>query len=259
MLVRVGQPISNVEVERSQKDRFVLARQMCLWFCRDLVAFNIANKAGFHDFAVFAKMIKENEKLPDRTTLANTALNDIYSAVKGYITKFVKTSLPRTITTSFDFWSDNVKRISYINYWVHWINNDFEIQKLCLGIKRFPHPHEGQLIADPFNCIVNEFGLSDKNFVGVTDSGSNIKLACRLLNLEREPCLCHNLHLLVAYDLIKKHPSMKPIRDLIIRMKVAKKALIYKYEDLQKIHDQEYNKRLLHLISSLQNICESCE
>lgn len=229
MLMTVGKPIPDVDRPISEK-RFILARQMCLWFCRDLVQFNAANKDGLHDFALYAKLIKEDEKLPDRTTLADTALNDIYNALKVYIKKFVESSLPRLITISMDFWSDNVKRVSYINYWIHWINNNFEMQKLCLGIKQFPHPHEGPLIADAFNAIMAEFNLTNKIILAVTDSGSNIKLACRLLKLEREACLCHNLHLLVATDLIKNHSSMEPIRALIKRMKEIKKALIYKHE-----------------------------
>lgn len=227
---------------------------MCLWFCRDLLAFNTANKEGIHDFFVYAGLIKPNEKCPDRTTLADTVLNDIYKALKVYIKTFVQ-SLPKTLTISMDFWSDNVKRVSYINYWIHWIN-DFAMQKICLGIKRFPHPHTGQEIADAFNRVMEEFKLKDNKFLAVTDSGGNIKKACQILNLEREPCLCHNLHLLVAEDLIKHHKDLQPIRDLIIRMKKIKKCLIYKYEDLKRINDEEYNRRLYHLVSSLQDICE---
>ncbi len=118
MLMTVGKPIPDVDRPMSEK-RFILARQMCLWFCRDLLPFNAANKDGFHDFAVYAKMIKENEKLPDRTTLSDAALNDIYSALKVYTKKFVELWLPRTITISMDFWRDNVKRVSYINYWIN--------------------------------------------------------------------------------------------------------------------------------------------
>lgn len=198
-----------------------------------------------------------NEKLPDRTTIADTALNDVNNALKAYIYNFVESNVPKTITTSMVFWSDNVKRISYINYWIFWINDSWEMQKLCLGLKRFPHPHTGQLLADAFNKIKDEYKLNNKRIIAVTDSGGNVKLGCRILGLEREACQCHNLHLLVANDLIQKHPELQPVRDLIKKMKDIKKTLIYKYEDLKRIRDDEYNKRLYHLISSLQNISMS--
>lgn len=253
MLLTVGK--ENSVENPTTDDRFLLARQLCLWFCRDLLLFNTANKDGIRDFSVYAGVIKANEKLPDRTTISDTALNDIYYALKSFMKKFVKSNVPTTITTSMDFWSDNVKRVSYINYWFYWMSDAWEMQKLCLGLKRFPHPHTGQLLADAFNKIKEEFELNDKTILAVTDSGGNIKLGCHILGLEREPCMCHNLHLLVANDLIDKNPALQPIRSLIKRMKDVKKALIYKYEDLKRINDDEYNKRLYHLISSLQNIC----
>lgn len=256
MLVKVGTDSSVVNGSISDA-RFILARQLCLWFCRDLLPFNTASKIGMHDFSVYAGVIKSNEKLPDRTTISDTALNDVYYTLKGFTKKFVRTNLPKTITTSMDFWSDNVKRISYINYWIYWMSDTWEMQKLCLGLKRFPHPHTGPLLADSFNKIKEEFGLTAKRFLAVTDSGGNVKLGCSMLKMEREPCLCHNMHLLVAVDLIQKHPALQPIRDLIKRMKNVKKALIYKYEDLKRINEDDYNKRLYHLISSLQNICKS--
>lgn len=253
MLQTVGK--DNLAVVGSVKDsRFILARHMCLWFCRDLLPFNTANKDGLHDFAVYAGLIKSNEKLPDRTTISDTALNDIYSNLKAYIKKFVKSSLPKTVTNSMDFWTDNVKRESYINYWVHWISDVFEMQKLCLGIKKFPHPHTGEDIAKAYTELMRDFELQDKRFLSVTDSGGNLKKGCRLLKLEREACLCHNLHLLVAHDLIEKYAAMQQVRDLIRRMKEVKKAILFRYEEMKKINDDEYNKRLIHLVSTLQNI-----
>lgn len=254
MLMKVGKSSSAVNPSTTDS-RFILARQLCLWFCRDLLPFNTASKSGIHDFSVYAGIISSKDKLPDRTTISDTALNDVYDALKALIKKFVRSNLPKTISTSMDFWSDNVKRISYINYWIFWMNDKWEMQKLCLGLKRFPHPHTGQLLADAFNKVKAEFELVDKTFLAVTDSGGNVKLGCSILGMDREPCLCHNMHLLVAVDLLNNHPEMEPIRQLIKNMKAIKKALIYKYEELKRVNEDEFNKRLYHLISSLQNIC----
>lgn len=232
MLQKVGTEAAVISHPLTDK-RFILARQMCLWFCRDLLAFNTANKDGIHDFFLYAGLIKKNENLPDRTTLADTALNDVYYGLMSYIMKFVQ-SLPNTLAISMDFWTDNVKRVSYINYWIHWIDRNFTMQKLCLGLKRFPHPHTGELIAVAYNKVMKDFKLDHKTFVSVTDSGANVTKATRILKLEREACLCHNLHLLVATDLIKDHPELQPIRDLTVKMKKIKKALIYKAEELKK-------------------------
>lgn len=139
-----------------------------------------------------------------------------------------------------------MKRISFINYWIHWIDSDFKIQKLCLGVTRFPHPHNAKLITSNFKCKMSEYKLDSKTFVA----------SCRLLKLEREPCLGHNFHLLVATDLIQNNAALQPVRDLIKRMKEIYKDLVFKYENLKKIYDEEYNRRLHSIISTVQNICK---
>lgn len=84
MLLTVGK--NNSATNRSTTDtRFILARQLCLWICRDLLSFSIVSNDGFHDFAVYAGLIKSNEKLPDRTTISDTALNDVYDSLKARI------------------------------------------------------------------------------------------------------------------------------------------------------------------------------
>lgn len=241
---------------RIDKDRYILARQMCLWFCRDLIPFYEANKVGIHDFFVWAGIIKADENVPDRKTLANAALNDIYTALLKLIHKYVESAVPNMFSISFDFWTDNVKRVSYITYWIHWMSPEFKMEKMCLRVVSFPHPHNGELIKQAFNQLMADFKLTEKRRLAVTDNGSNLIKACKLLELEREPCICHNLHLLVSVDLIKNHPCMQPIRDLIVRMKTIYKKLVYKYEQLKKMNDDDYNRRLYDVISSLENICE---
>lgn len=130
MLVSIGSSSSTESsTNRIDKSRYILARQMCLWFCRDLISFYEANKDGIRDFFVWAGIIKADENVPDRKTLANAALNDIYTALLKLIHKYVESAVPNMFSTSFDFWTDNVKRVSYITYWIHWMSSEFKMEK----------------------------------------------------------------------------------------------------------------------------------
>lgn len=253
MLTSVGQP-QVPTTSTSNSRRYILARQICLWFCRDFISFNEVSKPGIRDFCLWAGIIKPNEELPDRKTLAGSALNDIYTSLYNFVHKFAQSKLPNMIPIAFDFWSDNVKRIAYITYWIHWINSSWEMQRMCLKIAHFPHPHTGELISEAFDRLTEEYNLRNKKFLAVTDNGKNLIKACRLLRMEREPCMCHNIHLLISVDLIKNHPGLQPIRDLIVRMKKINKAIVYKYDDLKKMNDDDYNSRLYNVLSSLENI-----
>lgn len=251
----LSNPSSSLTTTPSNDKRFLLARQLALWFCIDLQSFKTANKDGFIGFSKWAGIIKSDEKMPDRNTLSHAALNDIYSVIYKNVSTMVATSLPKVLPISFDFWSDNGKRMSYLTYWTTWIDADFVMKKVCLRTFNFPHPHTGKEVARSFIDLKKEFKLEDKLFYATTDGGSNLAKACKDLNLPREPCLCHVIHNLAAKDLLK-HDKMKNVQDLIKKMKRIMKTLMYKYEELKQIHDQEYNKRLYEILRNLQEISE---
>lgn len=233
--------------------RLLLARQMALWFCRDLKDFNTANKDGFTEFAKWIGIIKPEEKLPDRNTISRAALDDIYAVAYKNVSSTLKDSLPNVLPISFDFWTDNAKRMSYLSYWIYWIDSDFVMNKVCLRTFSFPHPHTGDAIAKSFKDLIAEFKFENKTFYATTDSGSNIVSACKILKLVREACLCHNIHLFVPTDLLQNE-VMEPVCDLIARMKRVIKALMYNYQQLKQIHDDEYNTRLYDILQNLERI-----
>lgn len=128
---------STIATVPHQDKKYLLARQMCLWFCRDLVAFNNSKKDGMNNSCRWAKIIGPTEDLPDKSTLSGTALNDIYCVVYGKVQEILKSKLPNVLGVSFDFWSDNVKRLYFINYWINWIDSHFRMQSVCLKNRIF--------------------------------------------------------------------------------------------------------------------------
>lgn len=252
MLLNKEASIANVA---KRDKRYLLARQLCLWFCRDLVPFNNSRKPGMNEFFRWANIIDNTEFLPDSSTLAGTALNDVYSVVYNLVQSICKTELPNVLGTSFDFWGDNVRRLSYINYWINWIDSKYQMRSICLKTDYFPHPHTGEEIAKSFESVKNEFGLTEKIFRACTDNGSNVKLACKILDLDWKSCLAHDVSLLVSVDLLH-HEEMESLQLLQTKMKNINKALMYKYEELRKTHDDEYNKTLYRIFSELENICK---
>ncbi|KAJ6639275.1 E3 SUMO-protein ligase ZBED1, partial [Pseudolycoriella hygida] len=243
MLLNTASTISTVP--KCDK-RYLLARQLCLCFCRDLIPFSNSNKDGMNDFFRWAKVINQDENLPDRKSLANAALNDIYSVVYVKVQEIVRAShVPNVLNVSFDFWSDN-------------IDPDFVMQNVCLKTEYFPHPHTGEEIAKAFEDVKSEFGLKDKKFRGCTDNGSNVKKASEILDFDWDSCLAHDLNLLVATNLLE-HDDMEEVRSLIHKMKQINKTLMFRYEDMKKMHDDEYNKTLHRILSELENISDLLE
>jgi hypothetical protein len=55
--------------------------------------------------------------------------------------------------------------------------------------------------------------------------------------MERQGCMLHGLHLLIAVDLMR-NPLMRPIVMLVTKLKEIFRALTYKYDKLEEIHNQ---------------------
>jgi len=79
----------------------------------DLTSFNIVAKKGFNNFCLQHQIINPNEKLPHRTTIDRTALNDVYVIHTNKFVELLKTT-PETLAITFDGWTDNYKHMSYI-------------------------------------------------------------------------------------------------------------------------------------------------
>lgn len=181
--------------------------------------------------------------MPDRNTLSHAALNDIYSVIYKNIHTVISASLPKVVPISFDFWNGNIKRMAYISYWATWIDSEYVIRKVCLQTANFPHPHTHDVIAKSFQSLKSKYGIENRKFLPCTDNGSNLIKACKALKLPRELYLAHNIHLLVSVDLLK-NSAMEMVQDLISKLKRIMKSLMYKYQQLKQIHDQEFNKPL---------------
>ena len=69
-----------------------------------------------------------------------------------------------------------------------------------------PEDHTGNNLKDALHDTLELWNLDEVNLVAITShSGSNIKLACRLLNWTRLSCFGHNLNLAVEKGLNDDH------------------------------------------------------
>ena len=78
----------------------------------------------------------------------------------------------------------------------------WEIQSFCLQTHFIPQDHTGDNIKEALSATLLQWNLDQSKQVGITtDSGSNVKSACQLLNWSRLSCFGHNLNLAVEKGL----------------------------------------------------------
>ena len=92
-----------------------------------------------------------------------------------------------------DLWTSRAND-PYITFTVHYIDESWELQTDCLRTTYLVEDHTGENIQEALLDILSEWNLDGKKLVAITtDSGANVKRACRLLNWKRLSCFGHNL------------------------------------------------------------------
>uniref|UniRef100_T1IUS5 Uncharacterized protein n=1 Tax=Strigamia maritima TaxID=126957 RepID=T1IUS5_STRMM len=104
---------------------------------------NIVTKPGFEEFCKKYGVIKEDEKLPHRTTVSRAALGDVYSGVYSKFKALIR-QVSQGLGLTLDCWTDNYQHLSYITYTVHWIDSNWKLQSGSLGTCHFSPPHTGE-------------------------------------------------------------------------------------------------------------------
>lgn len=161
-------------------------------------------------------------------------------------------SLDHCAITS-DAWSDNFVHLSYNTYTHHYINDQWELKHRVLKTSHMEGSHTAERIRDEFEIMANEFGISQKNIVCVTDSAANMKKAVRILNKKHFACVAHKMNLLIQKDLMAA-PKMQPLRDIVAKIRRTQKKLIYRHSQLKEIDDNDKQTKLLLLIEEISEI-----
>ncbi|OXA42416.1 Zinc finger BED domain-containing protein 1 [Folsomia candida] len=217
---------------QASDEKWKLGREICLWFCRDLPPFHTVAKNGFQNFCCEYGITNSSRSLPDEQTIGSAALNDVYNLTLGKV-KAALSSAGDSVSITLDCWTDNYRRISYITYTCHWLDDLWKLQNISLGTSPFPHPHTGEAIAADIQQTLKNFSLDGRIFRVTTDGGANIIKALKLCGLQRHPCLAHGMHNLIKKDFLDNGTEdLKTCSEILKKIRAVHRSLLYKYDEL---------------------------
>lgn len=236
---------------KEERERFVFFRYIVIWICRDLLPFNMVCGEGFNMF--WNKFsLKKHLTLPSRTTVAGQALDDAYTCIKQQLLHCLEGAQKHAAIT-FDCWTDAHRRIGYITFTYHFITKDWTIFHTVLKTSHFQAPHTGERTKNMFNKLLNDFNLQNKKIVCVTDGGSNMKTSCDLMKVKRLACIAHQINRLIQFDLFKKNgEKVKPILELLEKLRKIQRTLIFKHEEMTNIYNKDRNEQIFLLLEQLE-------
>jgi hypothetical protein len=164
--------------------------------------FNHVASAGFKEFMEY---VNQNINVKTPATYATSKLSLLYDHVKDNLFGIFKTDLANVQGISFttDLWSSRAAE-PFMAFTIHYVSEEFVLKTFTLGCVSFAGRHTGVNIAEQFDVVVGELGLSDDiRTTCVTDSGSNMIAAAKKSKWmnNRLPCNDHLLHLAVTQSL----------------------------------------------------------
>ncbi|XP_045508139.1 uncharacterized protein LOC123703967 [Colias croceus] len=114
--------------------------------------------------------------------------------------------------------------------------HEMNLLKFTLATQQVTGKHTGEKIKDEIQSILRTFQIPQKDIVLVTDSGSNMKRAADLLNMQNHRSLGHGLHNLVTVDGIQ---NTDEVLCLINKCKKIVKHLRYRAPQLEAAASKE--------------------
>ena len=100
-----------------------------------------------------------------------------------------------TITT--DLWTASHQHRLYISLTVHFVDDDFTLNSLCLKTLEVSQDHTAESLKSVLLSMFQDWKIGDKVFGGIADNGQNITNAIGLLSLQHFPCLAHAIQLAI--------------------------------------------------------------
>ena len=100
-----------------------------------------------------------------------------------------------------DLWTPQYQQHSYMSLTVHFIDGNFTLQSKCLQTLEVLHDDNAASPNDVICTMFSNWKINNKVCGGITDNGSNVINAFRLLKIDHFPCIAHTLQLAVKQGL----------------------------------------------------------
>ncbi|CAF4940601.1 unnamed protein product, partial [Rotaria sp. Silwood2] len=101
--------------------------------------------------------------------------------------------------------------------------------------------------------VLTEFGVNPNNVIVVSDKGSNMRKAWRLLNVIHIFCVAHGIHNLLMKDCF---PNMHYVSEILDKVQLIINKLRYRQHELENEYFQSSEKKYNDLFLSINKAGE---
>uniref|UniRef100_A0A9J7ZZ58 Zinc finger BED domain-containing protein 1-like n=1 Tax=Cyprinus carpio carpio TaxID=630221 RepID=A0A9J7ZZ58_CYPCA len=192
------------------------------------------------------KTIEPRYKLPTRATFTDSVLPALYKETKAKVMESMCKA--RRVAITSDAWT-SVATESYVTITSHYISEDWKIVSHVLQTRAVYESHTGAHMARLLLDVVEEWQLTDKSVVLVTDNAANMISAAEIGKFPHVKCFVHTLNLAAQRAL-----KLLAVSRLLGRVR---RISVYFHRSTKAKHLFEENQRVvLKLTSPLKVITD---
>lgn len=158
----------------------------------DMEPYNVVAKLGFNRFV---DGLQPQYEMPSRRYFSDTAIPDMYEAVKRKVQTLLEDVDYISFTT--DMWTCDNSNKSYMSLTAQWITEEFGYERAILHVQGFSGSHTAQHIEDTLLEMLACWNAKDKFHTIVHDNGANIVKATKDAGLNHLRCTSHTLQLII--------------------------------------------------------------
>lgn len=180
------------KLPRSSERAKRISTSIATFIAKDLRPYAVVNNQGFR---ALMRTLEPRYQLPKRKYFARKAVPELYNVTKMKVLESLKKACRIALTC--DAWT-SVATESYVTVTAHFVSDshkDWELVSYVLQTRKMTESHTGANVAELLQKVAEEWQITKKDLVLVTDNASNMVVAAQLGNFLHVKCYAHTLNL----------------------------------------------------------------
>ncbi|KAJ4938907.1 hypothetical protein JOQ06_028373 [Pogonophryne albipinna] len=166
-----------------------ITQSVAAFIAKDLRPYSVVENAGV---CHLLKTLEPRYRLPSRSHFTENVIPALYNGTKAQV--MASMIQARRVAITCDAWT-SVATESYLTVTAHYISEDWQFLSHVLQTRAVYESHTGAHVAELLSRVVEEWQLSDKDVMLVTDNASNMIVAAELGKFPHVKCFAHTLNL----------------------------------------------------------------
>lgn len=177
---------------------------------QDLHPFSLVEGSGFQELV---KSLNSSYSLPDRKSLSNKLLPAKYEDVLMKTINLLQEA--NSVTLTADCWT-SYNNDCYMSLTAHFIDNEFQLKSALLDVCLYDEGHTSINVAAEVKRVADEWSLTDKVLLFISDNISNIKNAVtKDLQWTHANCIAHTIDHIATNALQHIEPLLDKISYIV--------------------------------------------